>query len=367
MGKIRNAREAEEAAAAYMRTLGFTAAVVTGKGADDGIDVTSDDAIAQVKWWNRPVGAPALRELYGARGTARHQLLFFAHTGYAKPAMEYADEHSIALFIFDNDGRFTARNATARRLVEQRRRPPEPAVAKRVSVPPIPTTLSITSGKSVATILAEDAAASARPKLQSRRLPHAEFIPSSVTSPAVVTAPATTLDGIPIQIRGAYSRIVSHMRFLQIGGIIDYAVGGSDVAIYSSTAIGWLITTRRLEVQDIDQLRELSEARDRWGVCFTEQPISARVFNGAEHAGIALFRIFNNGAIDPENRHARTLVDAARHSSPLPSAPSQHESNGQSDTFPSAGSRSDETGSAPLVDEKPGLYQNKFFHRLRQE
>ncbi|MBH0118625.1 restriction endonuclease [Rhodococcus sp. CX] len=365
-GMTSKARQAEEAAAAHMRTLGFVDAAVTGDGPDEGIDIRSHGAIAQVKLWFRPVGAPELRQLYGARGIDHHlRMLFYAHSGYAKPAVQYADQHSIALFTFDTNGNVTAYNTSAQTLVMQQNRPATPARAKRSPARPAPTKRPIASGRSVASILAEETAAAARPKPHPRPQQPTLILPTAKSSTAV-TSPATTVSGIPIQIRAEYARTVEHMRFLQIGGGFDYRIRSSDVAIYSSTAVVWLITSRRLQVQDIHQLRELSAAQDKWGVCFTNQPIPAITLNEARHAGIALFRHFKDGSIDPESPHARTLVDAARRAHPLPPIPSHPQSDGRGDKAESATLLSDEDASVPSSSGNRGLYQNKFFQRLPQ-
>jgi len=115
MKPIMTPRDAEENAAARMREFGFTDAKVTVNGPDEGIDVSSRGAVAQVKNWNKPVGRPELQRLYGARAGNQHQqMLFFARTGYTKTALQYADTHCIALFTFDHTGAITRANGAAR-------------------------------------------------------------------------------------------------------------------------------------------------------------------------------------------------------------------------------------------------------------
>lgn len=117
MDQIGTAREAEQNAASFMRGLGFRDAAVTANGADGGIDVSSLDAIAQVKNWFKPVGRPPLQQLFGARGNRSNQkMLFFARSGYAATARTYADSHAIALFIFDHAGSITAINDSAQSM-----------------------------------------------------------------------------------------------------------------------------------------------------------------------------------------------------------------------------------------------------------
>lgn len=115
---IRTPQEAEQNAAARMRELGFPDARVTSGGADGGIDVRSSNALAQVKWRGGLTGRPALQNLYGARGIeTSKRLLFFSAADYSQHAMEYAEQTGIALFIYDPDGRVTARNRHASVLV----------------------------------------------------------------------------------------------------------------------------------------------------------------------------------------------------------------------------------------------------------
>lgn len=115
MSHIRTARDAEINAAKHMQEMGFSDTQVTVGGPDSGIDVVSTKAIAQVKFWNRPVGRPALQCLYGARVNSVHRnLLFYSSAGYSKTAHDYADRHGIALFTFDVFGAVRAENEAAR-------------------------------------------------------------------------------------------------------------------------------------------------------------------------------------------------------------------------------------------------------------
>jgi hypothetical protein len=109
---------AEQNAANWMRYLGFPDARITTGGSDGGVDVTASGAIAQVKFEASQVGRPALQRLVGARGL-RHetQLLFFSGAGYSQQARTYADEVEMALFVYNLDGRVTARSSMARQLL----------------------------------------------------------------------------------------------------------------------------------------------------------------------------------------------------------------------------------------------------------
>ncbi|UNN05008.1 restriction endonuclease [Rhodococcus opacus] len=119
MEYITTPEAAEFNAAARMRELGYPDARVTGRGADGGVDVVSDRAVAQVKQESYQTGRPALQRLYGARGEDRSRdLLFFSAAGYSRQAVAYADTVGIALFTYDVLGRIAAANPVGR-LVEE--------------------------------------------------------------------------------------------------------------------------------------------------------------------------------------------------------------------------------------------------------
>lgn len=116
---IRSAEEAERNAAKQMRYLGYLDAHVTLGGPDAGIDVRSSQAVAQVKWKTAQTGRPELQNLYGARGADHHlQLLFFSASGYSKSALEYAQEHLIALFTYQPDGELNDANELADNMLD---------------------------------------------------------------------------------------------------------------------------------------------------------------------------------------------------------------------------------------------------------
>lgn len=119
MQYIRTAAEAASNAAEQMRRMGFADATALLGGADGGIDVFSSGAYAQVKWRGGEAGHADVETLYGARGHDHTRgLLFFAASGYAADAIEYADSVGVGLFEFDAAGAITAINDHARRLAE---------------------------------------------------------------------------------------------------------------------------------------------------------------------------------------------------------------------------------------------------------
>lgn len=118
MQYIRTFQDAERNAALKMRSMGFVDADVTTYGADGGIDVRADGALAQVKWSGAAVTRDELQKLFGARGCSfTQQLLFFAASAYSKPAVEYANRHGIAIFVYEPHGGLIARNLVAASLI----------------------------------------------------------------------------------------------------------------------------------------------------------------------------------------------------------------------------------------------------------
>lgn len=113
---IDSPRKAEENAAAWLRRLGYPDALVTPVGPDDGMDVSSSGAVAQVKWKTRPVSAPDVRDLAGT-GKPGQARFFFSRSGYTKPALRWAadPEHRVQLFTMGDDGNILACNYRAKR------------------------------------------------------------------------------------------------------------------------------------------------------------------------------------------------------------------------------------------------------------
>jgi hypothetical protein len=110
---IRTPRDAEENAAKWMRYWGFDDAEVTRAGADEGIDVDSSGAIAQVKAYMVPVGRPDLQNLAGVAAVEQKRALFFALSGFTEQAREWAERAGMALFTFDLLGDPEPMNAAA--------------------------------------------------------------------------------------------------------------------------------------------------------------------------------------------------------------------------------------------------------------
>jgi hypothetical protein len=116
---------AEELAAAHMRQMGFTDARRTPAGADRGIDVVSEGAVAQVKFLTAPVGAPDVQRFRGA-AHLRETALFYSSSGYTKAARDVADELGIGLFQFDDTNAVVALNYTAETVIASPAQPVAP-------------------------------------------------------------------------------------------------------------------------------------------------------------------------------------------------------------------------------------------------
>lgn len=121
-------QQAEEFAAWHMRSLGFDDARTTNAGRDGGIDVRSQDAVAQVKHYETSaIGRPAVQQLRGAA----HEIpwaLFYAQSGYSDLAVAYADQSRVALFEYSQDGRVRAANSGARYLLDAQAQNTDPSV-----------------------------------------------------------------------------------------------------------------------------------------------------------------------------------------------------------------------------------------------
>jgi hypothetical protein len=123
---IRTAREAEEVAAEWMCWLGFSNAVPTHVGRDEGIDVVAANAVAQVKMEGVPTGRPVIQGLFGVAAGERKQGLFFSLAGYTVGAVEWAERVGLALFTFDYQGQPVPFSSAAQLLFASGGRPTDP-------------------------------------------------------------------------------------------------------------------------------------------------------------------------------------------------------------------------------------------------
>ena len=114
---IENWSDAELFAEKYMKWLGFADAKRTGAGADEGKDVDSRNAIAQVKDMGTGASRPMLQQLNGVAAAERKIPIFFARS-YATTAKEWGEKHGIALFQFTLRGEVKAISKKAKELLE---------------------------------------------------------------------------------------------------------------------------------------------------------------------------------------------------------------------------------------------------------
>jgi len=106
---------AEELAREHMRAIGFPDAHRTAGGADGGIDVKAELAVAQVKHLSQPVGSPDVQRLRGAAHGVPHAV-FYSSSGYSAAAVAVAETSQVALFRYTTTGDVAAVNEQARSL-----------------------------------------------------------------------------------------------------------------------------------------------------------------------------------------------------------------------------------------------------------
>lgn len=87
----------------WLEAWGDSNAIVTAQSGDGGIDIHSDNCVAQVKFYaGKQVGRPEVQGLKGAaHGTGRWSLFFAYASGYTTEAIVWADFADVALFTFD--------------------------------------------------------------------------------------------------------------------------------------------------------------------------------------------------------------------------------------------------------------------------
>lgn len=97
--KVADWRDAEELAEWHLKSvLGVRGVRRTPSGRDGGVDVLGRGVVAQVKFWQKPVGAPELQRLVGA--ALEQKSLFYSLSGYTSSAVDYAERAQVALFEF---------------------------------------------------------------------------------------------------------------------------------------------------------------------------------------------------------------------------------------------------------------------------
>jgi hypothetical protein len=116
---IENWEDAENFAVKYMRWLGFADARKTRAGSDEGKDVESSRAVAQVKDMGTGVSRPMLQQLFGVAAAEKKIPVFFARS-YAKTAKEWGQKHGMALFQFSIRGDVKAVSTKAEQILKKK-------------------------------------------------------------------------------------------------------------------------------------------------------------------------------------------------------------------------------------------------------
>ncbi len=111
-GGISDWRSAERFVASWMRQA-FDNVALTASGADEGIDVVGDGVAAQVKFQTAKVGRPALQRLLGAAGESAPLFFTLEAPGYTSAAVQWADDHAMALYTYDWQGIVRPANSIA--------------------------------------------------------------------------------------------------------------------------------------------------------------------------------------------------------------------------------------------------------------
>lgn len=113
---INGARQAEEYAAELMESFGYANVHLTPAGADGGIDVTSEEAVAQVKMEGVPTARPVLQAIYGNASHLGKEALVFSLAGFTRQAVQWAEASGVALFQFSHDGAIVPLSSAAEDL-----------------------------------------------------------------------------------------------------------------------------------------------------------------------------------------------------------------------------------------------------------
>lgn len=116
---IENWEDAENFAVKYMRWLGFADARKTRAGSDEGKDVESSKAVAQVKDMGTGVSRPMLQQLFGVAAAEKKIPVYFARS-YAKTAKEWGQKHGMALFQFSIRGDVKAVSTKAEQILKKK-------------------------------------------------------------------------------------------------------------------------------------------------------------------------------------------------------------------------------------------------------
>ena len=112
---------AEHLCADWMRFLGEADVRVTRVASDGGVDITSSRCVAQVKNYQGSVGVQEVRQLVGAASVDGRYPIFFTSGHYTRPAVEFAEQAAVRLFVYDaKGGTLDAANRFAQDVIDKR-------------------------------------------------------------------------------------------------------------------------------------------------------------------------------------------------------------------------------------------------------
>ncbi len=116
---IRDFNDSERVAAEWMRYFGYSNVGVMPVGPDGGVDVYSDEALAQVKAQASPTTRPQVQQHLGVCRAQGKEPVFFSLAGYTPGAVDWADANGMVLFLFDRQGIPAAANSAAHIVMER--------------------------------------------------------------------------------------------------------------------------------------------------------------------------------------------------------------------------------------------------------
>lgn len=117
--QIKNSYDFEHYCRDWLVYLGVRNALVSSATQDGGVDIISDNYVAQVKLYNGPIPVSQIRDLLGTSIDFRRNPIFFASMSYSKGSIEFADRNNIPLVIVDAyNGKISGANASGSRLIQ---------------------------------------------------------------------------------------------------------------------------------------------------------------------------------------------------------------------------------------------------------
>ncbi|MGY1697364.1 restriction endonuclease [Geodermatophilus sp. SYSU D00814] len=116
---IRDFNDSERVAAEWMSYFGYSNVGVMPIGPDGGVDIYSDQALAQVKAQASPTTRPHIQQHLGVCQAQGKEPVFFSLAGYTPGAVDWADANGMILFSFDRQGVPAAANTAAHIVMER--------------------------------------------------------------------------------------------------------------------------------------------------------------------------------------------------------------------------------------------------------